>query len=68
MQGLLVNFKQSGINTAHSLKNKKALAAIIPSVKIRRSVYDSLDDFLNKVPIATMNEYGNRVISGTRIC
>ena len=68
MQGLLVNFQQSGINTAHSRNNKKALAAIMPPVKIRRSAYDSLDDFLSKVPIATLNEYGNRVISGTRIC
>jgi len=68
MQSLLVNFQQSGINTALSRNNKKTLAAIMPPVKIRRSAYGSLDDFLNKVPIATLNEYGNRVISGTRIC
>jgi len=68
MQCLLVNFQKSGINTAHIRNNKKALAEIIPLVRIRRSTYESLDDFLNKFPIATLNEYGNRVISGTRIC
>jgi len=59
---------QSGINTALIRNNKKALATITLPMKIRRTAYDSLDDFLNKVPIATLNEYGNRVISGTRIC
>jgi len=68
MQGLLVSFQKSGMNTANNRKYKRTLAVNILPLKIKRSVYDSLDDFLDKVPIATMNEYGNRVISGTRIC
>jgi hypothetical protein len=56
----------NGINTTHSRNNKKTLTAI--PMKVRRSAYDSLDDFLNKIPIATLNVYGKRVISGTRIC
>jgi hypothetical protein len=59
---------QNGINAVHSCNNKKTLAAITLPMKIKKSAYDSLDDFLNKVPIATLNKYGNRVISGTRIC
>jgi hypothetical protein len=36
--------------------------------KAGNNVHVSLDDFLRKHPIATLNRFGDRVISGTRIC
>ena len=62
------NFQRSGINAAHSRNSKKALSAIWPSIKIRKAAYGSFDDFLDKVPIGNLNEYGQRVICGRRIC
>jgi hypothetical protein len=31
-------------------------------------VYPSLNEFLSQYPVSTVNEYGERVISGRRIC
>ena len=33
-----------------------------------RLVYPSMDEFLSLYPVAIVNEYGERVISGKRIC
>jgi hypothetical protein len=38
------------------------------STRIVNSAYHGIDDFLRSYPIATMNRYGERVISGVRIC
>jgi hypothetical protein len=38
------------------------------STRIINAAYHSIDDFLRTNPIATMNRYGDRVISGSRIC
>jgi hypothetical protein len=32
------------------------------------AAYKGIDDFLRSFPIATVNRYGDRVISGIRIC
>jgi hypothetical protein len=37
-------------------------------VKIRYAAYNGIDDFLRSYPIFTLNEYGERIISGRRIC
>ena len=68
MQDLLVNFERRRFKTAHSRNNKKAWAVIIPPIKIRNAAYGSYDDFMNKIPIAALNEYGELTIGGTRIC
>ena len=47
--------------------NRRSLEVITPSRK-RSSYLGSLDDFLKRFPISTMNEYGDRVIRGIRIC
>ena len=62
------NFQRSGINAAHSRSSKKALTVIWPFMRIRKAAYNSFDDFLDKVPIGTLNEHGQRVICGKRIC
>ena len=49
-------------------KKNKYQKAIIFSQKARRILYSDLDDFLKNIPIATMNGYGEPVISGRRIC
>jgi hypothetical protein len=49
------------------LHNKTAAARII-SRKPKSPVYQSLSDFLNQFPIAAVNEYGEQIISGRRIC
>jgi hypothetical protein len=36
--------------------------------KTRCAAYNSIDDFLSSYPIFSLNEYGERVISGRRIC
>jgi hypothetical protein len=32
------------------------------------AAYKGIDDFLKSYPVSTMNKYGERVISGYRIC
>jgi len=39
-----------------------------PSYRSTASAYRSISDFMKKVPVSTMNEYGVRVIRGMRIC
>jgi len=68
MQDLLVNFERRGYKTAHSRNNKKSWAAIIQPIKIKNAAYRSYDDFMNKIPITALNEYGELTIGGTRIC
>jgi hypothetical protein len=36
--------------------------------KTRCAAYNSIDDFLSSHPIFSLNEYGERVIGGRRIC
>jgi hypothetical protein len=37
-------------------------------IKIVNTVVCGIDDFLRSYPIFSLNEYGERVISGRRIC
>jgi hypothetical protein len=39
-----------------------------PRRETRGIVCNSLDDFLKRCPFSRINQYGDRVISGTRIC
>jgi hypothetical protein len=38
------------------------------SMKTGYAPYNGIDDFLRSYPICSLNEYGERVISGRRIC
>ena len=47
---------------------RKSRTVRAPSQKSGRFVYPSLDEFLSMNPVASMSEYGAKVISGRRIC
>ena len=34
----------------------------------KRAIYHNLDDFLKSIQVGIVNEYGERTISGRRIC
>jgi hypothetical protein len=55
-------------NHADKKHHRQLLAERAPPYLLSDSHSDSLDDFLMKFPIATLNKYGQRVISGKRIC
>jgi hypothetical protein len=57
--------KANNFNKRHY---RQLLAERAPPYLLTDSHSDSLDDFLMKFPIATLNKYGQRVISGKRIC
>ena len=38
------------------------------SRKNERFLYPSLNEFLSQYPVYTVNEYGEKIISGRRIC
>jgi len=48
-------------------QRRQLLAERAPPYLLTDSYYNSLDGFLMRFPIATLNEYGERVISGKRI-
>ena len=47
---------------------KKPRTVRTSSQKRRRTVYPDLNEFLSQYPVATVNEYGEKVIYGKRIC
>ena len=47
---------------------RKPRTVSVPSRKNEGFVYPSINEFLSKYPVSTVNEYGDRVISGKRIC
>jgi hypothetical protein len=53
---------------AHDNRRFKAMAVMLLPVKTGKAASNGFDDFLMKNPIAVRNEYGERVISGRRIC
>jgi len=55
-------------NYACKRRYRQLLAERAPPYLLTDSYSVGLDGFLMKFPIATFNEYGERVISGTRIC
>jgi hypothetical protein len=55
-------------NNARKKNYGQVLAEKTPPYLITDSPSSRLDDFLLRFPIATVNEYGERVISGKRIC
>jgi hypothetical protein len=46
---------------------KAATKKALPG-KAGYTTYSSLDDFLKSYPVFSMNEFGERVINGRRIC
>jgi hypothetical protein len=57
--------KANNFNKRH---HRQFLAESAPPYLLTDPHSSSLDDFLMRFPIATLNEYGRRVISGKRIC
>jgi len=47
---------------------KKPRTIRATSRKSERAVYPDLNEFLSQYPVATVNEYGEKVIYGKRIC
>ena len=54
--------------TSQSGRHRKTEASKGQPRKTKRRVYQGIGDFLNRVPIATANAYGEMVIAGRRIC
>ena len=48
--------------------NRKPKTARASSKKRKASVYPGLNEFLSQYPVATVNEYGEKVIYGRRVC
>ena len=48
-------------------ENKKRKVIVLPQEELKAG-YRNLDDFLRSNSIATTNEYGDVIISGSRIC
>jgi len=55
-------------HTTQGRPNGKHRTARSPSRKRKELAYPSLNEFLSQYPVATVNEYGERVIYGRRIC
>ena len=57
-------------NTIRGRTKKKPRTVRTPPQKSKGSVYvyPDLNEFLMQYPVATVNEYGAKVISGRRIC
>jgi hypothetical protein len=55
-------------NNAGKRHYKQILAEETPPYLLKDSISTNLDDFLLLFSIATVNEYGDRTISGKRIC
>jgi hypothetical protein len=49
-------------------KGRKPLTEKASTRKAGTVIRTGLDDFLKQYPFSTLNEYGDRVISGRRIC
>jgi hypothetical protein len=47
---------------------QKPKSARASSRKRGRFLYPSLDEFLSQYPVAMVNEYGEKVIYGRRVC
>ena len=54
--------------TPRNGRQRKTGAAKRQPHRTKRRVYQGIGDFLNRVPIATASEYGERVLIGQRIC
>jgi len=60
-------FRSPDLNTRGRTK-KESRTVRTTSQKSKRTVYPDLNEFLSQYPIATVNEYGEKVIYGKRIC
>ena len=60
-------FQSPDLNTRGRAK-KKPRTVRTSSQKSKRTVYPDLNEFLSQYPVATVNEYGEKVIYGKRIC
>ena len=49
-------------------KRRKGERAVKLIRKAKDGFYNSLDDFLRENPIAVSNQYGEKIISGIRVC
>jgi hypothetical protein len=52
----------------HGRKGRRPLTKKAPVRKAETVIRTGLDDFLKRNHLFTLNEYGDRVISGRRIC
>ena len=60
-------FRSPDLNTRGRTK-KESRTIRTTLQKSKRTVYPDLNEFLSQYPVATVNEYGERVIYGKRIC
>jgi hypothetical protein len=51
-----------------AMRNWHGKGATAKRVAPKRTAYRCLDDFLRSCPVFSLNEYGEKVISGRRIC
>jgi hypothetical protein len=49
-------------------KGYKPLTGKASTCRAETGIRTGIDDFLKQHPVSTLNEYGDRVISGRRIC
>jgi hypothetical protein len=61
-------FQSTDFNTIRKRTKKKPRTARTQPQKSKRTVYPDLNEFLSQYPVATVNEYGEKVIYGKRIC
>jgi len=61
-------FQIPDYHTMSKQPNKKAKMVGATARKSERFIYPDLDDFLLQYPVATTNQYGERVITGRRVC
>jgi hypothetical protein len=61
-------FQNPDFDTTRGRTKKKPWTARTQPQKSKRAVYPDLNEFLSQYPVATVNEYGEKVIYGKRIC
>ena len=61
-------FQSSDFVTMQRQSNSKSKTVKASSRKSERYVYPDLNEFLSQYSVFTVNEYGEKVISGKRIC
>jgi hypothetical protein len=63
-----INYLHEDTVGIHNRKRRKPLTEKASTRKAGTVIRTGLDDFLKQYPFSTLNEYGDRVISGRRIC
>ena len=60
--------RQKRKNYSYKTRRYNLVAEEAPSYRATASAYRNISDFMKKVPVSTINEYGSSVIRGMRIC